>query len=148
MSESATVTETRIGRPTLYEPEIVDRICKTIASGVSLKAVSLMDWAPCEDTIYEWRVRHPEFSECLARARRMSADHLADQCIPLVDGVETDSDYGAARVSKAREQVGIRRWLASCLDRDTYGERPPQVNVQVNPTVVAAFGSMSRVQGE
>lgn len=78
----------------------------------------------------------------------MCADHLADQCIPLVDGVDPDSEHGSARVSKAREQVGVRRWLAGCLDRDTYGDRPPQVNVQVNPTVVTAFGAMSRVSGE
>jgi hypothetical protein len=61
--------------------------------------------------------------------------------MPIIDSVDPDSDFGGHRVSKAREQVGLRRWLAGCLDRDTYGERPPQVNVQVNASL-AAFSDL------
>jgi hypothetical protein len=133
----------KIGRPSIYTPELADRLCKAIAGGTTLLEVCRQEWAPSHDTIYEWRKSRPEFSDALAHARKQCAGHLAESTVGIVDAVETDSDYGAARVSKAREQVGVRRWLAGCLDRDTYGDKQ-QVDVRATMAHVVAFADLER----
>lgn len=110
------------GRPSIYTAELADRICRTVGSGWTLRAVAREEWAPHHDTIYEWQRRYPSFSDALAHARRAAAAILAEDVLSIADDVDPEGPSGSARVSKARERIGARRWLAGCLDRATYGD--------------------------
>ncbi len=64
-----------------------------------------------------------EEAERLTRARKAHAAGLIDESIGIIDDVDPESNHGSARVAKAREQVGLRKYIASRLDRATWGER-------------------------
>jgi len=61
-------------------------------------------------------------------AKRLAATEYAEEAKDIVDNAPLDRDA----ISKAREQASVRRWLASCFDRDQFGEAAPDVNVTVN----------------
>lgn len=143
------MSESALGRPSTYTPELVDRILDALRGGMLLRELARQEWAPDQSTMWRWSEKHDEFRIALAQARKAGAARLAEECLPLVDGVDPDSEHGSARVSKAREQVGLRKWLASCLDRDTYGERAPEVKVAVQSNVIVALSKLGgRVDGE
>lgn len=151
MSDNAIVLyrpPVKLGRPSEYTAETGERICEAIADGFPIRRFRERDDLPDPLTVYRWEARYPEFHERLACARRAVAARYAETGLERIEAVDPDSEYGSARVSKARDTAGHMRWLAGCLDRDTYGERAPVVAVQVNSTVVSAFGAMYRVQGE
>lgn len=113
------------GRPTDYTPELGNRVLHAITGGMLLREVARQPWAPSHATIYRWELAYPAFRDALASARKASARLLAESCKGLTDHVDADAPQGvgSARVAKVREQVGVRRWLAGVLDRDTYGDR-------------------------
>lgn len=136
----------RGGPPTLYSDDLVAKIADLYASGMSLRKIAAMDGMPGYMTLFEWRERHDAFRTALARARVAKAETLVEDAGELLDAVDPDSGNGSARVSKAREQAAYRRWMASCLDRDTYGERS-RVEVDARVQVVAAFVDLQAPPG-
>lgn len=66
--------------------------------------------------------------EAFNEARRLSAEAHVERATKISDEVKADRDH----VQRARLQVGHLQWLASKLDRDTWGEviaPPVQINV-------------------
>lgn len=122
------------GRPSTYTREMGERVCLALEAGTSLRGLRLLDWPPETGTLYDWAEKHPEFGQRFARARKVMAALYAEDVVALPDAVDTDSPFGSARVAKAREQSGARRWLAGCLDRATYGDA-----VKVESTVAATL---------
>jgi transposase len=54
------------GRPTDYKPEYCEMLVEHMKRGLSFEAFgAVVD--VCEDTLYEWRKVHPEFSEAYKR---------------------------------------------------------------------------------
>lgn len=127
------------GRPSVYTPELADLIAQHYAQGMPIQAIAALEGMPDRATILRWKAEdRGGFATTLARAREERADALVAQGLRILDEVDPDEGNGSARVSKAREQSGYRRWMASCLDRDTYGERA-RVEVDARVQVVAAF---------
>lgn len=132
-----------------YDHEIARRVVEAYSEGKSLRRIAKMPGMPCRMTIRCWQEENADFRTILAYARSNKADFHAERGQSRLNRVDPDSPFGSARVSLAREQAGYDKWLAGAYDRDTYGERPAQVNVQVNPTVAVAFTKMlGRVEGE
>lgn len=62
-------------------------------------------------------------------ARRLSAEAHVEKATDIADHVKANRDD----IFKARLQIGHLQWLASKLDRDTWGETPtPAVQVTIN----------------
>lgn len=59
------------GRPTAYKPSFGEEIISLMATGLSLTAAAA-ELGFHRDTIYEWKSKHPEFSDTvkLAQAKR------------------------------------------------------------------------------
>ena len=61
-------TASKGGRPSKYQPESVKRLLSAIADGLTLKQ-SCIATGICENTLANWRERHPELESRLMQAR-------------------------------------------------------------------------------
>jgi hypothetical protein len=107
-------------RKLTYSPRVGENICALIAEGSTLEAACEVVGLP-RRTVRSWIERHPDFEAAYERARRLRADHLVDEIIAISDSVR-GSDSAAA-VQAARLATDNRRWLASKLLPDRFGDR-------------------------
>jgi hypothetical protein len=127
------VTKRPPGRPSLYTPQLVDRLCEEIAKGRSVHRICEEDWAPSEDTFYTWLHQHPEFSEKYVRARECQADHMAAEILEIADDTEHDTiivtgkdgatyeKTDSARVQRAQLRVNARQWQMARMSPRRWG---------------------------
>jgi hypothetical protein len=80
-----------MGRPSDYDPAICEKICERLAKAESLLKICEDSEMPGYSTIYQWKDKHPEFAEKLARAREDMADYISHQIIAIAD--EQDEDW-------------------------------------------------------
>jgi len=84
---------------------------------------------------------HESRAEAYAHAKRYKAEALVDQSLALVDAV-TEPD----QVQVAKLKAETRRWIASKLDRATWGEdKGPTVAIQINGLHLDALRQGGRV---
>lgn len=111
--------ERKIGRPSVYSPELSERICNLLMEGESLRAICRRDEMPHMATVLSWLHKHPEFHEQYARAREIQAEIMAEDIIMYADSSSEES----AAVAKARLQVDARKWYASKVATRRFGDR-------------------------
>ena len=70
----------------------------------------------------------PEHRTQLRAAQRQGAEQLADAALEIADNVPED----AAAISKARERISVRKWMASAMDPDRWNTTRANQQVQVN----------------
>ena len=136
------------GRPTLYSLEIALEICDRIADGESLVKICSDAKMPKKTAVYEWLLRHKEFTEIYARAREDQADTLADEIhaisdeLPqqIVDDKGNKTRYDSAYVQWQKNRVDARKWVAAKLKPKKYSDRiahvgdneADSININVN----------------
>lgn len=124
-------TESKIGRPTDYLPEVAEDICNLLMLGESLRSVCKRPGMPAIRTLMNWLQRHEDFMQQYARAREIQAELLAEQIIEIADDssgdVIVDEDgreqTNHERVARSRLRVDARKWYASKLAPKKYGDR-------------------------
>ncbi|HYU13850.1 MAG TPA: hypothetical protein VEK82_14830 [Stellaceae bacterium] len=104
-----------------YTPALAGKICDRIAEGDSLATIATLPGMPSRRTVRGWLEEHPEFDRQYEIARRQRTDNLVDEAISIADSV-TGSDSNA-EVAAARLAVDTRRWLASKLLPERYGDK-------------------------
>ncbi len=104
-----------IGRPTLYNDEIVSKICELISEGKSLTAICAEEENPGYRTVMRWLEEKEDFRQKYARACEARSDLLAEECLTLADQ--------ATDPQKARLQFDARRWYLSKLVPKKYGDK-------------------------
>jgi len=104
-----------------------DRICELVEQGVSLASVA-REIGCSREHLSIWMNGDPDRRKRLARARETAAEALVDQGLAIIDR----ADIAETQLAKAR--ADYRRWMASRLDPDTWGERQqgPQIAIQFN----------------
>jgi hypothetical protein len=107
-------------RPTSYSAERAKRICDLVAEGESLRTISEMRGMPARRTVRGWLNAHPEFEREYEVARRERTDNLVDESIEIADSVSGCTDPTA--VQAARLRIDTRRWLASKLLPERFGD--------------------------
>ena len=70
----------------------------------------------------------PENRTQLREAQRLGAEQLADAALEIADNVPEES----AAISKARERIAVRKWIASAMDPDRWNTTRANQQVQVN----------------
>lgn len=110
-----------VGRPSEYSEERAIDICRQIAEGRSLASICRDDDAPDITTIYYWMRKFPEFSKRYSQARQDAADTLADEILRISDELEHATD--PIQIQAARLRVESRRWIASRLKPQTWGDK-------------------------
>jgi hypothetical protein len=126
----------KVGRPTSYEPAIVEALCLAIAtSSEGLRRICARNKRfPSTTTIYRWLAENDEFRARYARARELQAQALFDEIIEIADhtkmGTVTKIDYRGRRerrigdmTDRARLQIDARKWALSKLIPKKYGDR-------------------------
>lgn len=110
--------EVKIGRPTDYTDELVDRICEEIASGRSLNRICKTEsWAPDKSTFYRWMYKHDSIRDKYARAKNACQEFAAEDILEIAYDA-TPETYNVARL-----KVDAHKWVASKLLPKRYGEK-------------------------
>ena len=108
------------GRPSEYSQELADRICESIARGVSLvRTCDASEDMPCPRTVYRWLRENESFCQNYTRAKEDQADYLAEETLEISDNGEIDPQH-------KRIMVDTRKWLASKFKPKKYGEKIQQ----------------------
>ena len=109
-----------MARPTSYTAERAKRVCDLVAEGASLRMIGEMQGMPSRRTVRGWLNAHPEFEREYEIARRERTDNLVDESIEIADSVSDCTDPTA--VQAARLRIDTRRWLASKLLPERFGD--------------------------
>lgn len=104
------------GRPTLYNEELADEICRRIMDGESLKHITSGDDMPSRSSVHLWLATNSLFSDKYARAKEDQADTLTDDMEDIARDIKID-------VKRARLIIDTRKWAASKLKPKKYGDK-------------------------
>lgn len=128
--------EPKVGRPSIYSPELASRVCERISDGASLLKVCRDESMPCKTTVLKWAREIPEFATQYAQAREMLLEHWAEEIVDISDDTshdtlqKTDEDgkiYAEVAntewITRSRLRVDTRKWLLSKLAAKKYGDR-------------------------
>ncbi|WP_115701839.1 hypothetical protein [Legionella sainthelensi] len=121
------------GRPTKYNIKLAQEICDTIAStskGTKKLCLEHPHW-PCQDTLFAWLKKYPEFAEQYAQAKVSQIELLVDEILEISDDTSQDqyvNELGTLvpnpqAIYRARLKVDTRKWLASKLVPKVYGNK-------------------------
>ncbi len=137
-------TNGKMGRPTVYSPELASDLCGRLAIGESLVEICREDKMPGYSTVMDWLFNQykpddprADFSELCARAREIQAETYADQMVVLADQDANDVLYDldghpvqatTVRINRHRLQIDARwRIITKLLPR--FGDRvTPEVD--------------------
>jgi len=127
-----------LGRPTIYDPELAERICETISKtekGLHQLHREHKEWFADATTIFRWLERFPDFRPIYARARAMQAEYILFQGLEIVDDSSEDTHY---IYTKSGEKIAVedkewtlrsklrweaRKYLASKLNPKVWGDK-------------------------
>lgn len=135
------------GRPTLYNEELADKICRIVATNpCGLPTLcNMFDFMPSADSIRQWRWDYPAFAAKYTLAKQHQAELMAESTEDVIHelGVyEFNDKDGATRldsgiVARARLLIDTRKWHASKLAPKIYGDRTPDITNVDNKKEVA-----------
>ena len=124
-----------MARPSIYTEKLVDKMLEEIASGRSVIGLCRdEDWTPNAETWYRWLYKIEGLSNRYAQAKSVQSEREADIILDIADNA-TNTDYQVARL-----RVDARKWIASKLLPNKYGERTQidhsSTDGSMKPTVI------------
>lgn len=109
-------TDSPVGAPSKYTPEIGERIAEMLADDKSLRyCASKLGLG--KSTIHGWLLKHAEFADLCARAREAQALVIYDDLRSL----ERKVTRGALDPQAANVVLGNKRWRAERANRKHFG---------------------------
>ncbi len=127
-----------MARPSKYNQSLGKEILSRYADGETLTKICKDDDMPKRNTVYRWRTQYPEFGKAYLLAQEEHVDALVDEACQIVD---TELDAQRAKV-----RADHRRWLASRLNRNKYGDKI-EVNqkqtLDIAPVLAAAMDRLA-----
>ncbi len=129
-----------MARPSKYNQSLAENILSRYADGETLTKICEDDGMPKRNTIYRWRSDYPEFGKAYQLALEQHVDALVDEACHIVD---TEPDPQRAKV-----RADHRRWLASRLNRNKYGDKieiKKQETIDMTPILAAAQERMKKI---
>ena len=128
-----------MARPSIYSEKLVDKMLEEIASGRSVIGLCRdEEWTPNAETWYRWLYKIEGLSNRYAQAKSVQSEREADIILDIADNA-TNQDYQVARL-----RVDARKWIASKLLPNKYGERTQidhsSTDGSMKPTVIELVG--------
>ena|ERR1700734_3911377 len=124
------------GRPTVFDREVFDEICRRLASGQTLREVCRAKDFPAESTVRGWVIDDREgVSAQFARARRLGFESWMDETVEIADDgsndwIERKRRDGSTEVvldrehvERSRLRINQRNWIVARQLRALYGDR-------------------------
>jgi hypothetical protein len=94
------------GRPSLYTPELAERICARLAEAESLRSICRDPRMPSRRTVLTWVAMRPDFRRRHDIARNFGREMVADDVLAIADGVWSSP----AAIREARRQIDALKW--------------------------------------
>lgn len=98
-----------------YSPEIVEKVCELLESGMTMFEIGKLPDMPNRSTIYKWCRKDEATATLIARARELGWDQRAEQAVYEA--------RNATDPAKARLSFDADRWLLSKMSPERYGEK-------------------------
>lgn len=124
------------GRPSLYTPELIERICERLETGEPMAQICRDEGMPSVRTVTRWTDEKPEVSASIARARQIGFDAIALDALHIADdgrndyvakladdGDEQAMAYNGDHVQRSRLRVDTRLKLLAKWDPKRYGDK-------------------------
>lgn len=136
-----------MSRPTTFTPEIGERICELIASGLSVKKISRLPNMPKERAIFRWlasqdpdtlpgeenKVRpFDAFRQQYMRAREIRADARFER----IDSIIHDMRMKKISYAEARVEIDAIKWQTGKENAKRYGDAMTLKGDKENPLQV------------
>jgi transposase-like protein len=125
-----------MGRPTLYTPELAERILHELADGRSVRDICRADGMPAAATVRLWVIKDRDgFAARFRRARECAYHDMEEELREIVDDGRNDWIERRARargretvpnrenIQRSRLRYEARRWLLSNALPKFYGNR-------------------------
>lgn len=106
------------GRPTLYSPELADKICEGLENGYSLVKICEWEGMPHRSTVIRWMGKDEAFATKCARARDEQADLMDDRILDVANKVES----GELEPRAGSVVLSALQWRAEKLKPKKYGK--------------------------
>jgi len=144
----------QVGRPTVFDREVFDEICRRLAAGQTLRAICRDEKMPARSTVRGWVIDDRDgISAQYARARELGLEEMAEETLDIVDDASNDwmerqRRDGSTEVVLDREHVersklraGQRNWLlARMLPRQFSGKTAEDDEPGASTTVIIRGG--------
>jgi hypothetical protein len=116
------------GRPTRYTIEVAAEILQRMSDGEPLHRICNdpdRPDLPSDNTVRGWADsgKHPGFAEAFRRARQHQAHRWFEETVALAD--ESQCAETVPQLGSYQLRVNARRWAASRIIPEEYGERVP-----------------------
>lgn len=112
-------TPKKMGRPTKYDPEVANAICRYIEDGESIRYIAEQRGMPSRDTIRRWLVDNEDFQAQYIRAK----DHQAELYAETINDIAKGTLNGQYDPNAARVAIDAYKWTASKLKPKKYGDK-------------------------
>lgn len=144
----------RGGRPSLYSPELVAKICDLRVRGYTLRQIEKVAGMPSLTTICTWLAEKDDFLEQWSRADRARAIAMEDELTELMedsrnDWVEREGKNGQPMVGvdhehleRTRLRIDTRKWLMSKMAPKRFGKSLALTGKDGGPVQVAAVADV------
>lgn len=128
------------GQPSLYKPELVEKIIDLVYMGKSGIEISRMDGMPSNRTLTNWRRKYPDFAHKWFMAWQMAAWEIEEECLEIADDVSEDykilyKKNGDPYVVVVKENIARSR-LKIHVRLKSMEARMPKVYGREKPVVV------------
>ena len=121
----------------------IEFVTAHIAQGMTIGR--LAEFIECSRPMLSFWINHTdERRDAVLAARKLKAEKLAEEALEIADEADETSNSG---VNKARLQVDTRKWMASKLDPENYGDTAKtQVNISLGDLHLQALKHMGKVE--
>lgn len=121
----------------------IEFVAAHIAQGMTIGR--LAEFIECSRPMLSFWINHTEERRtAVINARKLKAEKLAEEALEIADQVDETSNSG---VNKARLQVDTRKWMASKLDPENYGDTAKtQVNISLGDLHLQALKHMGKAE--
>lgn len=112
------------GAPSIYTPELAERICDQLACGVPLVKICRQEGMPSYSAVRKWEKTNPEFAALSARAKADGTHFLADDALMIADEpLPTDPDAARTEINRRKLQIDTRMRLIGKWNSRAYGDK-------------------------
>lgn len=125
-----------------HAPETIQAVAAAIEAGNDYATIA-KNLGISERSIDRIVAENSDLALLRAHARHTEARQRVAEGLALIDApLPSDPKLASAEATRAKNRADFRKWLAGCLDRETYGEKV-SVDGKLALAIIAAFPDLT-----